>query len=370
MFDEFQNVAWTPSDAGLITIADNTDTSVSGACTSLVFASAANEYVDFTFTGVDLSQWQEVVLWLYMRDQLTADNVLRITIDGTNYDLSRADIVNAGKWKQILFDCTEMGTVYSIRFTSLVANLTLFVDYVGHRKVGYDMDVDVIKALKAHISLDYDVATTLSADVSAGATDISVDSIAYITDKSLIELEDASGNIEPTQIESREGTTLTMGVSVTGTYSEGDEVRITCPVRSEDFDELEPDPVCGINVYDRHADRTPDILQTENGPKYIEYLGSLGIIIYIDCSNKKKLLQLSREFDNKYGKGFVFLLDGDKVTIYLEDSVFSDSIIGNNPRMAYYYFVEPQPYSQSVFGTTGTLTVIPQSLSTAVTIES
>jgi hypothetical protein len=149
---------------------------------------------------------------------------------------------------------------------------------------------------------------------------------------------------------------------LTYTYSAGDEVRVLCPVRSEDYDILEPDPICGIKIYDKNTGRDPDILVTQNGVKYKEYLGSLGIIIYIDCSNKKKLLQLSREFDNKYGQEFQFLLDGDKVDVYLDNSVFSEAIIGNNPRMAYYYKIEPQPYTLVNFGYIEDLTLTTESI--------
>ena len=373
MFNLFQNTAWTESDDSLITIATNTDSSISGSSTSLTFASAANEYVDFSFTGVDMSQWQEIVMWVYVKDQLTADNILRITIDGNDYDYSRSNlrsIRSHNGWKQLVFDCSNMGTIYSIRFTSLVQNLTLFVDYVGYRKVDYTVDIDLILALKNHINLDYDVDATFAAAASAGDTEVTISSMAYLTNNSHLELEDGSGNIEPAQVESLAGTTVTMGTAITGTYSIGDDIRVTCPVRAEDYDQMEPDPICGIKIYDKDTKRTPDILSTKNGPKYVEYLGNLGIIVYIDCSMKKKLLQLCREYDNKYGEEFEFLLDGDKVTAYIEDSTYTPDIIGNNPRMAYYYRIEPQPYSQINFGYTETLTLTVQSEPATDTLES
>lgn len=371
MFNEFQNQIWIESDDSLVTVSNNTDVSISGASTSIVFATAANEYVDLNFTGVDMSLWQEILMYVYVKDQLTADDILRITINGTNYDFGRNDLSRSGKWKQILFDCSNMGVIYSIRFTSLVANLTLFVDYVGYRKSDYNMDIDLITALKSHINLDYDVATTLTADADPGDESISVNSIAYLMDKSFIELEDGSGNIESAQVYEKSGTSITLGGAITGTYSTGDEVRIVCPVRAEDYDSVEPDPICGIKIYDKSANRTPDILVTKNGSKYVEYLGNLGIIVYLDCNSKKKLLQLSREYDSKYGEEFVFLLDGDLVTAYMEGTpTYTDAIIGNNPRIAYYYRIEPQPYEVVNFGFIDTLTLTVQSEPATDTLES
>jgi hypothetical protein len=99
----------------------------------------------------------------------------------------------------------------------------------------------------------------------------------------------------------------------------------------------------------------------KNGVKLKQYLGNLGILIYIDCNSKDKLFQLSREFNFKYGDEFQFLLDGEKVDIYLENSIFADNYIGNNPRMAYYYRLQPQPHLLVDFGYIDDLTLTVES---------
>jgi hypothetical protein len=163
----------------------------------------------------------------------------------------------------------------------------------------------------------------------------------YINDTSILQLNDGAGTIDTVELLSRDGE---LKSALVHNFNTGSAVSVLCPVRSEDYDDLQPDPICGIKVYDMKVDRQRTVVRTKNGSKIKEYLGALGILIYIDCKSKKKLLQMSREYNKKYGEEFQFLLDGEQVDIYLESSVFADDVIGNNPRMAYYYLIEPQPY--------------------------
>jgi hypothetical protein len=338
MFNEFASQVWTPSDAAVV-VSNNTDTSIDGSSKKIVWTAAANKYVTISFTAIDLSTWEEISFYVYIKDLLTESDIFRVTIDGNDYDFSRTEF-NVG-WNHVLVDCSNMGSISSIVITSLVANLTMFVDYFGYRKATYNIDVDVITALKNHLNLDYDVETTLSAAASAGDTEISLTSKNYINDSAVLELDDGAGTTEEVELLNREGELVS---ALSNSFSQGDTVRALCPIRSEDYDDLEPDPVCGITVYDVAVNKEDVLIVTKNRSKLKQYLGTLGILIYIDCKSKKKLLQMVREYNKKYGEGFEFLLDGEQVEIYMDNSIFNDGIIGTNPRMAYYYRLEPQPY--------------------------
>jgi len=339
VFHEFTAQVWTPSDPSVV-ITNNTDWSIDGSSKKIVWTDGEDEYATISFTAADLSSWEEISLYISMRDQLVAGDIFSITVDGNEYNFTRSEF-RSGSWRHLLIDCSGMGTVSTVVITSLVANLTLFVDYIGYRKVTYTCDVDIIEALKDHINLDYAVTTYLSADVSAGDDSLSVQSKSYINDDCILQIDDGYGTIETVEVIDRD---LTLKDSITNGFTSGDEVTVLCPVRSEEYDDLEPDPICGIHVYDVDAEKERTVQLMKNSSKVKEYLGSLGILVYIDCSSKKKLLQMSREFNRKYGREFEFLLDGELVDIYLENAVFADEIIGNNPRMAYYYRLEPQPY--------------------------
>jgi hypothetical protein len=339
MFTEFTNQVFTPEDSSVV-VSNETDSSVDGSSRKIVWTSALNKTCTISFTSIDLSTWEEISLYLYIKPLLTSANIFRITVNGVDYDFSQAEFTQ-NRWCHLLFDCSGMNAITTITITSLVDNLTLYIDYLGYRKVTYNMDIDIVTALKAHINLDYNVSTTLSANVAAGADSITLTNGVYVTDTSIIELDNGAGVIEEVELLNREGGLVNPTVHA---FSSGNEARVICPIRAEDFDSLQPDPVCGVKIYDVSVDKQDTVEHTKNGSKIKTYLGSLGIIIYIDCSNKKKLLQMAREFQFKYGKEFQFLLDGEQVDIYMESSVFADNMIGNNPRMAYYYRLEPQPY--------------------------
>ncbi|MFW9871955.1 MAG: hypothetical protein ACFFG0_02560 [Candidatus Thorarchaeota archaeon] len=339
MFYEFTTQVWTPSD-GSVVVSNNTDTSIDGSCKSIVWTDGQDQYVTMSFDEIDLSTYEEISFHLYMGDVLENGNIFKITIDSNDYIFTRDDL-RKSRWNHILIDCSSMTTISSIIFTSLISDFTLFVDYLGYRKVTYNCDIDIITALKLHINLDYDVSTTLSSAASAGDEEISLTSDAYVTDTSILEIDNGTGTIETVELISKDGT---LNAELVNSFANGSEVRVICPIRGDDYDSLQPDPICAIKVYDINVDKEQAAIKMKDGSKIKEYLGSLGIIIYIDCSSKKKLMQMAREFNKKYGREFKFLLDGEQVEIYLDTDMFTDSIIGNNPRMAYYYQIDPQPY--------------------------
>jgi hypothetical protein len=199
-FQEIENSVWSYSDPILVSGTNEINTSIDGSAIRLDFA-AANESATLTFDAVDLSAWEELIVYFMLGDQLTTADLFRVTIDSVDYDFGREDFKKTGRWNQFIFDCSVMGTVSTIQITALVADLVLLIDYVGYRRVTYNMDVDIIEALKDHIILDYDTATTLSAGAAAGATTISLTSNAYLTETSFLELDDGDGNTETVQLE-------------------------------------------------------------------------------------------------------------------------------------------------------------------------
>jgi hypothetical protein len=339
MFNEFENQIWDTSSPQ-ITITDNTDTSVDGESKKIVWIDGSDEEMSIAFDLVDLSNYEDISLYLYVRDTLEDGDIFKITIDSVDYIFNRNEL-RRNYWNHILFDCSVMGEVDEIKITSLIDNLILFIDYVGYRKVTYNMDVEIIKKIKNHIELDYNQQTTLSANVSSGSKNISLTSKAYITDTSVLKIDNGSGTIEEVELIDRNGS---LKEPIINDFTSGNLVSIVCPVRGEDYDSVEPDPLCGVLVYDIDVDKQKTVVRHKGGTKIREYLGSLGILIYIDCSSKKKLHYMSRQFNREYGEEFQFLLDGEKVDIYLDNSIYNDGIIGSNPRMAYFYRLEPQPY--------------------------
>jgi len=341
MFTEFANQVWTNSATGVV-ITNNTDSSIDGSSKKIVF-SELGKTATITFDSVTLSNYEEISLHIYFMDTLYRD-LFTITVGGQTFSFQKKDFIQR-QWNHVLIDCSKMTTpATTMVFSNLIANLTIFVDYAGYRKVTYNSDVDIITALKNHINLDYGVSTTLTAFTDIGDTSVQLDETniqGYLNDTSTIEINDGAGTIEVTELMNRNGDLINPLVNA---FPIASTVRVICPVRSEDYDDIQPDPICGIKVTGMDTDRQDTIMPFKGGSKTKQYLGALGVMIYIDCRSKKKLLQMSREYNKKYGKEFQFLLDGEQVEIYMESSVFADDVIGNNPRMAYYYKIEPQPY--------------------------
>ena len=351
MFTELQNQVWTNSATGTV-ITNNTDTSIDGSSKKLVFT-LPNAWAKVTFTSFDLSQWEEISFHVFVRDTLYND-LFSITIGGETFNYTKSEL-KRNQWNHLLIDCSGMSASTEFTITCLANNLTMFIDYIGYRKVTYNADIDIINALKSHINLDYGVSLTLAEDALVGDTSISLTSTnvqGYITDTSILEIDDGSGTIETVELIDKSGN---LSEALTNNFSSGDEVRIICPVRSEDYESLEPDPICGIKVFDMTAMKQLTVQKTKNNSKIKEYLGALGVMVYIDCSSKKKLLQMAREYAKKYGDEFTFLLDGEQVEIFMESDNFIDDVIGNNPRKAFYYRIEPQPYLYAKSQSLGTI---------------
>lgn len=349
MFTEFQNQTWTTSVSGA-TITTNTDESIDGSSRKIVFT-AADAYANCAFTSFTGSSYEEVSFWIYQKQTLSQASQFKVTINSTDYEFTR---LKEG-WNHILIDCSSWGAITSLRITSLVADLIIFFDYAGYRKVSYEsMDLDIVEALKSKISLSYGVTTTLAANVSAGAKAISLTSKAYINNTSLLSITDGV-NTEQVYLAKQDGTLRT---ALTYGYASGSTVTVLCPTLSEENLDYEPNPVCGITILgttsekEFHTEINKSV--TVDGVEHIStklkrYLGSLQLLIYIDCSSKKKLLGMSRQFDNLYGTSFKFLLDGQFVTANLDNIVSNIDIdAGQLPRKAYFYTVEPQPITVAI----------------------
>ena len=343
MFTEFTNQVYTASDSGKVTITDNTDFSIDGSSKKIVFGLLSqNEYVDISFDSITLSAFEEFSFHIYAMKKITSDDLFKITLNGTDYtyeSLTRND------WNQVLIDCQAIGAITSFRITNLTNSLTLFFDYPGVRSVDYaNMDIDVLKALQAHISLDYDVATTTTADAATDDREVVLDAVKYVYSSSKLNIDDGVNNQDIfLQDFDRQEKTGTINAKLLNDYASGSTITVLCPVELEDFSDIEPDPVCGIVITDIGTSKDDVIEKLKDGVKHKQFLGELGIMIYIDCTSKLKVLNLTRQYQKLYGKRFMFLLDGAKVEIYLEDSTFIDgSDLGVNPRTSFLYRIQPE----------------------------
>ncbi len=337
MFVEFENQTWTPSDASVVASV-NSDFSIDNNSRKIVWTEGINQTMTITFDSVLLSDYEEISFYLSQSSVITPGDLYTITVDGEDYSFTNM----VHKWNHILIDCSGIGATTTIVITSLIDDLTLFIDVLGYRRTSHNADIDVLQAVKNTISLSYGVSTTLSANAAVGATSISLNSTAYINNSSALELDDGAGTTEIVYLTNKQGALQSATVNA---FSSGDTVTVLCPTVMDDYDNIEPDPICGVTVYDMQTGTDVITEHFENGAAKKVYTGSLGVCIYIDCSSKKKVLQLSREFQFKYGDCFRMLLDGEQVSVWLEESRFVDDLIGNNPRIAYYYEIEPQPYT-------------------------
>lgn len=337
MFIEFTNQVFTESDVTKVTVSDNTDFSIDGTSKKIVFGlQSGNEYVDIDFDEIDLTDYEEICFHLYVQKKLGNDDLFVITVDGTDYTFK--SFRNRG-WNFVIVDARDLTTISNIRLTTLVSGIVYFIDYIGARVVNYDtMDIDILQALQNHISLDYDVSTTLSSSLVEGSKEISLTSSAYVYNTTRLQVTDGAN----TEIVNLVGDGE-LQEAIVNSYASGSAVTALCPVLLEEYEDIEPDPVCGIVMTDMATSKQDCMIKVSDGVVQKRFLGSIGITIYVDCSSKKKVLQMAREYQNKYGYRFAFLLDGEYVDIYLESESFLDDEIGNNPRMAWFYRVEPQP---------------------------
>jgi hypothetical protein len=337
LFSEFANVDYTGS-SGAVSVADNTDFVVSGTAKKITFSDALNEYVTVSFDEVDLSDYEEVVLYIYSSPLLTDADLFSITIGGTAYSFTAQN--DRGQYQQLVWDCSTWGAVSSFVITSLVSDLVLFVNYIGYRKVEYsDLNYDTLTALQDAISLNYDVTTTLDTQAKAGDETIDLTDNTDIFDSTMLLITEGE-TTEYCQLVSRDGLLKT---DIVNDFTTAAVVTAECLTKVETYDDVNIDPVCGI-VITGWQPRKEDFWQMQvNATKLKRYLGKLTINIYIECSSKEKVLQLASEYEENYGDGFSFLLDGDRVEIYSTDTFFVDDEIGDKTRVVYEYTFQPQP---------------------------
>jgi len=342
MFREFSNQTWTTSVTGA-TVTDNTDESIDGTSKKLVFTEA-DAWALNTFSEVNLSSWEELTLQIYVRSSLVQGNLFKITVNGQDYTFKR---MPKKGWYFIPIDCQGWPAISTIKFTALVSGVTMFVDLIGYRKVTYDsMDFDIVEAIKNAISLNVGETKTLSTDATSGSKQIILTNKSYLTNTSMLRLTDGSTS-EVVQLQKIDGT---LSKPLVNAYDKDTTVvTLLCPVVSEENPDIESDPVCGVLISDMGSSNEDVVVPmkgfSSQGAKLKRYLGSLQVTVYIDCSHKKKLMSLCRQFDDANGDSFYILLDGEKVELYQEASPVStpETDLGNLPRKAYFYSIEPQP---------------------------
>ncbi len=352
MFTEFTNMTWTPSSSK-VDITNNTDFEIDGSSKKIVWTDGNAETVTIGFDSINLNNYEEISFYLSQSFVNLPSILYTITVGGQTYSFE--NIVVKG-WHHVLIDCSALGTVTNIVITAATDNLTLFIDVLGVRKVDYTNDIDVLTAVKEKISLDYNVSTTLATDLASTAMSVSLTSSKYVNNTSVIEVDNGSGTTVELQLANKGGALK----SSPGTaFSSGDTVNVLCPTVMGDYDNTEPDPVCGVTFFDKRVGNNEVYISYLNGTAHKIFTGALGVLVYIDCSSKKKLLQLISEYNYNYGERFKILLDGELVFVLLETAQFVEDSIGNNPRMAYFYYIEPQPITiaKTVEISTLTLTV-------------
>ncbi len=348
MFSEFQNQVWTNSLTGAI-VTDNTDETIDAASKKIVFTESG-AWVLSTFTPIDPSSYEEISLQIYIQPTLQRTDIFKLEINGAEYFFQR---YNKPGWHHILIDCQDWeDPISTIKITCLTDAIVLFFDLAGTRKVAYDsMDYDIIDAIKSAINLDYAVSTVLTENADVGSSSILLEENPYVNNTTMLQLTDGIVT-EMIQLQKSDGT---LSDPLVNSYDKDTTVvTALCPVISEEDQRIESDPVCGVFISDTST-FAEDVLVPVKGPnssigaKLKKFLGSLQITIYIDCSAKKKFLSLVRQFDDRYGERFYILLDGEKIELYQESNPVTtpDTDLGNLPRKAYFYFLEPQPITVS-----------------------
>lgn len=344
MFQAFTNQVWSVSDGAKVSQAATTDTGFRDA-RKIIFTDGLNESATLSFDSILLSGFEEVTMYVNIGRQLTSlDNVLKITVAGQDYDVPKP---TRDGWVHILIDCQALGAADSIVFESLLANQTFFVDLIGARKFdAASIDTDVVDAIIDAVSLDYGVETTLAAAAVAADRAISLASPVYVFNTSRLRISSTVDDVTTSEEVDLVAKSGKLKGALVNSYPEGAIVTVLCPVVGEDADGIEPDPVCGVNISDIQTNvglNTP-IDMLGGGGKIKYFLGEVLIQVYIDCSSKAKVLELSRKYQREYGAEFQIILDGEPFDIYLDNSQFLDQTeAGNNARMSFFYKVQPSP---------------------------
>ncbi|WP_411821219.1 hypothetical protein [Leptospira sp. 'Mane'] len=346
MFKEFEDQIWTTSGIEA-TVDDNTDESLDGVSKKIVF-SESGAWALSTFTALDLAEYEEVTLQIYVKSTLSRGEIFKIEINGNEYAFTRSKT----GWNHILIDCQNWeDEVSTIKFTSLIGATVLFVDLIGCRKVTYDsMDFDAVDAVKNKIQLNYDVNTTLTSDATASSTSISFVPNDYIKELTVLRLTDGV-TTEDVQLASESGT---LTAALINSYDKDTTVVTAfCPIVSEEDEITEADPICRVIVSGNDSDSEDVIVPMKGvsfqGGKLKRHLGALKLAIRIDCSSKKKLMSLSRQFENNCGDSFHVLLDGERVELRktLEPVSTFEPEEDILPNRSYFYSIDPQPLTVS-----------------------
>jgi hypothetical protein len=350
MFQEFRNQTFTPGDTEKVRVDEaNTDFSVDESSVKIEFGinssgeavDGTGEYLDIAFDPVDLSEYEEVSFHLYIKRVAGDSGLLRIELDGSEFLFKKTGNKD---FNLILIDCEAMGTVSTMRITSLVENLTLFIDILGCRKTGEESsDTDILTELAEQITLDYGVETGLSDYAVSGSRSISLRSTEYIYERSLLEISEGMV-IEQVVLDSVDGD---LNRPLENSFSPDALVKVLCPVVIDDKDYSRRDPVCVISPVNIESLNDDVIIKLKNGVKQKRFTGRLVIEIFIECTSKKKVLRLAREFNKNYGNRFAFILDGEPVDVFQDDEKFLNSGAGNLPRKSFIYKVDLQPVTIS-----------------------
>lgn len=349
MFNSFENISYSSATAS---IENNTDFSISGSSKKITFV-AVDDELSISFDKIDLTGYEEISIQLYTTPNTgDIEEVFMVTIGSDEYEFGQKNSNNY--FQHMLFDCSGYSDLDEIVITAKNTALVMFIDVLGYRKVGFDMDVDVIEALGAHISLDFEESTTITKSLSPGDRIIKVADKRYMNEDTQLLI-----GSETLELKSKD---LDLKSPVAGTYATSTAISIKVPVKWGNYKKIDNDPVCGIVIYDKENKPIPVDEKISGGNARKIYLGDIFITIYVECSSDYKLHQLARQYEFKYGEQFVFLLDGQEVNIISIDSgIYTPDLIENKPRASYRYKVKPQPYTKSKRTKITTLTLTMES---------
>ena len=335
MFSNFASIVWS----GTGTSANETDYSLSGQSRKITF-SALNQTAIMSFTPVNLSAYEEITLQILYspRIDLDSNSLISITVGTDEFTIDVSD--RKPGWNHILIDCAKYTNLSSITFTCKCAGLVMLVDLIGYRKTTHEtLTTDLVTALKNKIALTYDVTTTNTAAIVAGSNSISYTS-PYIFENSQIQVNDIT-HTETHRLIDKQSTDSNFAFS----YAIDSTITAKCPTVGEDS--YNYDPVCGIVVTNMEPSYDDFTEKTLDGAKWKNYISQATLLVYIECSSKLKLHNLSSQYNENYGTWFNIILDGEIVEVSLDTTAYNAGELDTVPRQAYYYNIMPQPVTMS-----------------------
>jgi hypothetical protein len=350
MFQEFSNQTFTPGDTEKVQVDEaHTGYSVDGSSVRIEFGvdsgggavDGTNEYLDITFDTVDLSQYEEVSFYLSIDETAGDADLFKLELDGNEFLFKKPK--NSG-FNFILVHSEAMGAVSAMRLTSLVENLTLFMDIIGCRTTGSENpDTDILAAAARNISLDYGTETLLADYALPGSRSISLESTEYIYARSALEISEGAVT-EQLVLDSLDGV---LSRPLENSFSPDAVVKVLCPVVIGAGGHNRRDPVCTLSVSNIETQMKEFVVNLKNGVKQKRYMGSLLLEVAIESSSEMKLLQLAREFGRQYGDSMSVIVDGEILNMDLESEKLINSGNGILPRKSFYYKVDIQPVTVS-----------------------